>query len=234
MFNKIKLTFYRIREILAEGNLWNLIQTRVFRNKIATPVEMDLTTLPPQRNIGQDTEYEFIELKLTDLLSTKWDFPISSRRVKALQNLKMGWRNFAVVKDSTVVGDVWCITFNRGMVHHDHPDLKMLGIHWGEGEAYAFDMLIHPTHRGKNLTAPLHRFLQLTLKNEGYRKVYGYYWNDNLPALWMHRMLKFHELPKRRVSRFFFLIQSSLVNQTDSILKDSKEDSSKKSLEEKS
>lgn len=233
MLTKIKLVFSRIREILAEGNLWNLFHTRMFRNKIATPVEMDLTTLPPQTNITQDIEYKFIELKLPDLQSDKLEFPISSRRLKAMQNLKKGWRSFAVIKDNTVVGDVWCIPFRRELEKYIHPDLKMLGIHLGEGEAYAFDMLIHPTYRGKNLTAPLHKYLQLTLKNEGYKKVYGYYWNDNLPALWMHRMLKFHELQKRRVSLYFFIMHSSLVDQTASHFQDSKEDSSKKSIEEK-
>ena len=234
MFHKLMIIFSRIREILAEGNLWNLIQKLVFWNKIATPVEMDLTTLAPQTNINQDTGYKFIELTHNDLLGAKWYFPITSRRLKAMQNLKNGWRSFAIVNDSTVVGDVWCITFHGELAHHVHPDLKMLDIRWEEGEAYAFDMLIHPTYRGKNLAAPLHRFLQLTLKNEGYRKVYGYYWNDNLPALWMHRMLKFHELPKRRVSRFFFLLQASFVDQTGSFIQDSKKDSTKKSIEEKS
>ncbi len=234
MLTKIKITFYRIREILAEGNLWNLIQKQVFWKKIATPVEMDLTTLPSQINLNQDAEYKLIELKLTDLQSAKLDFPISSRRLKAIQNLIRGWRSFAVIKDATVVGDVWCVTFQSEFARYTHPDLKMLGIRWGAGEAYAFDMLIHPTYRGKNLTAPLHKYLQLTLKNEGYKKVYGYYYNDNLPALWMHRMLKFHELPKRRVSRFFFLIQASFVDQTDSIFQDPKKDAPKKSIEEKS
>ena len=234
MLDKIKIIYNKTREILAEGNLGNFIQKQIFWNKIATPVEMELTTLPPQTNIYQDNEYKFIELKLTDLQAAKWNMPITSRRLKAFQNFKNGWRNFAIIKDSTVVGDVWCIPFNGGLAHHMHPDLKMLGIRCGEGEAYGFDMLIDPTYRGKNLAVPLHRHLQMTLKNEGYTKVYGYYWNDNLPALWMHRMIKFHELPKRRVSRFFFLIHARFLDQTSHSFQASQKSSSRKSSEDKS
>jgi GNAT superfamily N-acetyltransferase len=89
------------------------------------------------------------------------------------------------------------------------PDFKMLDIVCREREAYAFDMFIDPTYRGKNLAVPLQRSLQHTLKSEGYVKVYGAYYEDNLPALWMHRMLKFKEYPKRRVFRFFFYLRSS-------------------------
>lgn len=233
MIYKIRLIFYRIREILAEGNLRNHIQTWLFWNRIATPVEMDLTTLPSQINIKLDTEYIFIELKLADLQASKWDFPISSRRVKAMQNLKNGWRNFAIIKDSCVVGDVWCIPYHRELAHHMHPDLKMLGIRCGDGEAYAFDMLIDPTYRGKNLAVPLHRQLHLTLKNEGYRKVYGYYWDDYLPALWMHKVVKYHELPKRQVSRFFFIIKARYLDKTSASYQDMDNGSQRKSTEDK-
>lgn len=100
--------------------------------------------------------------------------------------------------------------------HIFHSDLKMLGIACEEGDAYAFDMLIAPKYRGKNLAVPLQKSLQATLKKEGCQRVYGFYWDDNLPALWMHRMLKFKELPKKRISRFFFLVKSKDAGSTES------------------
>jgi GNAT superfamily N-acetyltransferase len=208
------ITLHRIQEILAEGNLWDFIQKRyIFWNRVATPVEMDLTTLPAS-NFSQYADYKFIELILTDLQAAQWHIPISSRRFRGSDFLKKGWRGFAIIKDSTVVGDVWCANFRQGLAKTNPPDLKMLGIRCGEWEAYAFDMFIYPTYRGKNLAVLLHRYLHLTLKNEGYQKVYGYYWDDNLPALWMHKMVKFTELPKRRVSRFFFFQQARYLDQT--------------------
>jgi GNAT superfamily N-acetyltransferase len=213
MFTKMKRAFFKIREELTNGNFGVFIRTQVFINRVATPVEMDMTSLQTTDYHFPDTDYKFIELRLNDLLAAKWHYPISSRRYKALQFLKKGWRCFAVTKDCNVIGDVWCAPYTHEVVRQVHPDLRMLGIQCKDGEAYAFDMLIDPFYRGKNLAVPLHRYLHSSLRNDGFNKVYGYYWNDNLPALWMHRMIKFHELPKRQVSRFFSLIYAKSIDQ---------------------
>jgi hypothetical protein len=204
MFERICLTYYQIRDALAEGGLRNLIRKRVFRKRTATPVEMELSTMPVFGDLER-SDYQFVELRPEDLRAENWFFTEPSRRFKAPGNLRKGWRGFALVKGSMVVGDIWCITRREGDNAVTHPDLEMLGISCGEREAYAFDMFIAPAFRGKNLAIPLQRFLQSTLMIEGYEKVCGFYWDDNLPALWMHRMLRFKELPKRRVSRFLFL-----------------------------
>jgi len=204
MFEWVLRTYYQIPEALAEGGLSNVIRKRVFWQRMAIPVEMDLSTLPPFGDL-EGSDYQIDELKLEGLRAGKWSFTEPSRRFKAPGNLTKGWRGFVLVKGSTVVGDIWCITPREGGNSVTHPDLDMLGISCGEREAYAFDMFIDSAYRGKNLAIPLQRSLHSTLKIEGYEKVYGFYWDDNVPALWMHRMLKFKELPKRRVSRFFFL-----------------------------
>jgi hypothetical protein len=213
MLIKLNRIIYKFREDLSNGNFWNFIHTQIFLNRIATPVEMDLTALPKKGNSTPETDFRYIELKLNDLLEERWLYSFSSRRYKALQFLKKGWRGFAVIKDSNVVGDVWCAPYSPVMAHQIHPDLKMLGIHCNKNEAYAFDMLIDPLFRGKNLAVPLHKYLHQSLMNEDFQRVYGYYWNDNLPALWMHRMMKFHELPKRIVTRFFSFISSKPLDQ---------------------
>jgi hypothetical protein len=213
MFEWILKIYYQIREALAEGGWRNLIRRRVFWQRTATPVEMDLSTLPAFRGL-EGSDYEFIELTLGDLRAGKWFFTEPSRRFKAPGNLKKGWRGFILIKGSIVVGDIWCITPRKGENSVSHPDIEMLGIRCGERDGYAFDMLIDPAYRGKNLAVPLQRFLQSTLKMEGYERVYGFYWDDNLPALWMHRMLKFKELPKRRLSRFFFLQSAQTLRQS--------------------
>ena len=204
MLENITVTYYQVREAWDSGGLKSVFLPRVFRDRIATPVEMDLSlpiTIP--KHLIQN--YEFIELNMDDLRARKWSFAIRSRYFKTIRNLKKGWRSFAIVEDDLIVGDVWCDSLSGPENIVAHPDLKMLGINCKEKEVYAFDMLIASQYRGKNFAVPLQRFLHLSLKNEGFRKVYGFYWNDNLPALWMHRMLKYRELPKRNLSRFFFL-----------------------------
>lgn len=209
MFEKISLGFYLVREALAEDRLLHLFRQQIFRDRIATPTVMDLTKLQLDAS-KLNAKYHFIELKLEELSSQKWSYAIASRRIKAQRNLKRGLRGFAVVEGSVIVGDVWCVA-GCGDTPANHPDLNMLGIECNHNEAYAMDMLISPTQRGNNLAVPLQRYLQGALKSEGYVKVYGYYWNDNTPAMWMHRMLRFEELPKRKVARFFFLKKVELV-----------------------
>ncbi|MBI5841422.1 MAG: hypothetical protein HZB19_15095 [Chloroflexi bacterium] len=220
MLENIMVIYHQIREAWTGGSLRDIFRPRVFRQRVATPVEMDLSgTIPHPADFLQGSDYRFVELKMDELRAGKWSFAVSSRRFKVHRNLKKGLRNFALVKDSTVVGDVWCASPHKDGNPVTHPDLKMLGISCGEKEVYAFDMLIDPIYRGKNFAVLLQRFLHFTLKMEGFRKVYGFYWDDNLPALWMHRMLKYKELPKRRVSRFFFLKSMENAIKPDSSIK---------------
>lgn len=209
MLTSIKIIFHQVIEALAEDGVKHIFRSRVFWNRRAIPVEMDILTanLPLAGQLG-NTEFQFVEITMADLQAGRWTFSVSSRGLKAVRNLKRGFRGFAVAKDSIILGDLWCITPRKDGKPIHHPDLRMLDIVCRTGDAYAFDMFIPSTYRGKNLAVPLQKTLQAVLKMEGYQRVYGYYWEDNLPALWMHRMLKFKELPKRRVSRFFFLSKS--------------------------
>lgn len=202
MFDYFVLGYHMAKEAITAGELKALIKRQVSWRRLMTPVEMDLSVLVPDSRIMPNDGLRFLELHKTDLQAGKWVFSVRSRGVKALYKIKKGSRGFALVQNNTVIADVWCI-FPKDGRSLSHPDLKMLGLTCQTGEAYAFDMLIAPAYRGKNLAVPLQRALQWKLKNEGFMKVYGFFYNDNLPALWMHRMLKYKELPKRQVSRFF-------------------------------
>lgn len=210
MLISIKIVVHQAIEALVEDGLKGIFRPRVFWNRRAVPVEMDLLTANYSL-AGQlsNPEFQFVEITLDDLQTGKWTFAVPSRGLKAVRNLKRGFRGYAVKKAFTIVGDLWCIAPLKDGKRIHHPDLQMLGIVCGTGDAYAFDMFISPAYRGRNLAVPLQKTLQSVLKMEGCQRVYGYYWEDNLPALWMHRMLKFKELPKRRVSRFFFLLKSN-------------------------
>jgi GNAT superfamily N-acetyltransferase len=214
-FEGVLVVYYQSLEALQEEGLKGILRPRFFRNRKATPVEMDLSVLPAQTNLLRDPSYQFVELKMETLAKRDLLFTIPSRGIKASRNLKRGWRGFAIIKGDLVVGDVWCVTPGKDGNHVMHPDLSMLGITCTDREAYAFDMYISQDHRGDNLAAPFQRLLQAKLKAEGWRKVYGYYWDDNLPALWMHRMLRFKELPKRQVSRFLFYQRAETIKKVD-------------------
>ncbi len=213
MLESLKVKYLQTIESVQEGGLKNIFKAhpQVYRNRTATPVVMDLSSpniTPPSP--PPNTSFHFTEIKLEDLQAGKWTYALPSRAIKSRLNFQAGLRSVAVTEASTVVGDLWCYPLPESGKLVSHPDLNVLsilGITLEKGDVYAFDMVIAPAYRGKSLASPLQRFLQATLKQEGYQKVYGYYWDDNVPALWMHRMLKFKELPKRRISRFFIYMK---------------------------
>jgi GNAT superfamily N-acetyltransferase len=209
MLESIKLVYYQMFEALAEGGLRAIFHPRIFWNRLATPCVMELSTSNfPLSGHPQSTNFQFVEIDLKDLQAKKWSFATASRELKALRNLKKGFRCFAITEDFTVVGDTWCLIPHEGGEYISHPDLEMMGIRCEKGDAYEFDMFLTPAYRGKNLAMPFQKFVMAKIKMEGCQNLYDFYWNDNMPSLWMHRMLRFKELPKRRISRFFFL-QSS-------------------------
>ncbi len=214
MLESIKVKFLQTKELMKEGGVKNVFkaQSLVAQNRLATPVVMDLTrpdiAMPA---LPQGSPFRFVEIKMEDVQAGKWSFALPSRAAKARYNLKCGLRSFAVVEGSIVVGDVWCFHYpepGKTILHRSLKDLDMLDLKLSPGDVYAFDMVIAPAYRGMNLAKPLQRYLHASLKAERCQKVYGYFWDDNIPALWMHRMLKYKELPKRSVSRFFFLMQT--------------------------
>jgi len=197
------LAFQLVREAILDGKLQDLFHQEMFRHRLATPVMLDLDMFIPPKNIVPKG-FLFVELMPDEILAGKWSFAVPSRSLKAQHYIKKGLRIFAFTNDSVVVGDLWCVTQRQGGVAVAHPDLDMLGIHCKDREAYVFDVFIAPAYRGKNLAIPFQTSFHAKLKSEGYRKLYSYYYDDNLPSMRMHRMLKFEKMLKLRVSRFFF------------------------------
>lgn len=209
----IMVAYYQMLEAFQEGGLKGMLHPRFFGKRKATPVVMELSAVTWPADTFQNSRYQFVELKIEEL--RQLTFSVPSRGLKASRNLKRGWRGFALIQGNQVIGDIWCVTPSQKGHPVIHSDIAMLGITCGDKDAYAFDMQISTAHRGQNLAAPFQRALQATLKTEGWHKVYGYYWDDNLPALWVHRMLKFKELPKREVSRFLFYQKAEAVAKAD-------------------
>lgn len=114
MLKSINLIGHQIIEALTEGGVRMVIRKRVFWNRIATPVVMELSTsnLPMTGHL-QSGDFQYIEITMKNLQAGKLFFAIPSRKVRALRNLKKGWYGFAIIKDFTVVGDVWCIKPQR-------------------------------------------------------------------------------------------------------------------------
>jgi len=206
MFENIKLALKLIGDAVKKRELSRFFHQQVFYKRVAIPGYFDLMQLEISKDPLLGLNYQFIELHASEIEARKHTFLAANRRLAALRHFKQGLRGFALVDNQNVViGDVWCLTPCQEKMPIQHPDLAMLAIDCVSGDAYALDIFLPPSLRGKNLAAALHRSLQLTLKREGWRRLYAYYWEDNIPSRWMHWMLKFSELPKLHISRFFFI-----------------------------
>jgi hypothetical protein len=213
MFENLRLALKLVADAIKNRQLSKIFQQQVFYKRVAIPGYFDLTQLEISKDPLSGLDFRFVELKREDIEAGKWTFLASQRRLTALRHFKQGLRGFGLVDaEAVVVGDVWCLTPGKEKKPIQHPDLRMLEINCTAQDAYALDIFLPLSQRGKNLAVPVHRSLELLLKCEGCRRLYAYYWQDNIPSRWMHLMLKFNELPKIPVSRFFFIKTTHTVS----------------------
>ncbi|OGW36517.1 MAG: hypothetical protein A2010_12890 [Nitrospirae bacterium GWD2_57_9] len=179
-----------------------------FINKVAVAVEKDLSALPPLDS-GHAEGLKLVAITPAALFRQALIYPqqkeSENRYLKALYYLKKGYRGFALAREKEVCGDMWYVDAHYGQKEPLHPDLKWLGIQCGPKETYAFDMHVYRQQRGKNLAPFLQNGGLHELQKEGFVKVYGYYWADYLPALWVHRTLRFKELKRIKVTKLLFI-----------------------------
>jgi hypothetical protein len=216
VINRVSLRVQEVLDALREGGWRNLLEKRFYFNRVLTPCEMDLESLPDLEEPILEEPYRIVQL--TDGMIEGGDlvFPVQSRRLKAKVKMKQGLTCFVLLNGHSVVGDIWCDCSGGPDGKASHDDLDWLGIENGPGETYGFDMFIDPSVRGGNLAGPFMKSFLYVLKERGFRRTYGYYWSDYLPALWMHRILKFKERDQMRVWRFLSLRGGKPVGGKDS------------------
>lgn len=204
MYNLAKMRLLQIWETMNQYSLSYVFDHTIFVNRVAIPVEKDLASLQPGRADQHQTDGEIVEITPELIASQRLVYPLRNRHLKALYYLEKGFGGYALVKGDKVSGDIWYFPLAK---EHDkvHSDVKWLGITYGENDVYTFDMYLDQRERGKNAAMVLQKGALQGLHEKGYSKAYGYFWANNVPALWVHRILKWKELPRVKVSRFLFL-----------------------------
>lgn len=199
----IVLSAQLIRDAIYQGTIWEEFREQVHFGRVVIPLTLDLTTLADQKDPFQNSEYQFVELSVEDLEAEKFPFSIRNRYFKALHKIARGLRGFVLVKDGTIIGDIWCLAPYDQNITIRHLDFERMGITSAIGDVFGIDMFIDPAYRGKKLAVPILLSAILILKREGRRRFNACALEGNIPAKWMHYMLKFKELPKYHTSRFF-------------------------------
>ena len=201
MLNFVKMRFLQIWETMNQYSASYVIDHVIFIDRVAIPVEKDLASLLPGKDDKQGLDGEIVEIRPELIESQQLVYTLRNRHLKALYYLEKGFGGYALVKGNKVSGDIWYFPLDK---KHSgvHSDVEWLGISYGENDIYTFDMYLDQRERGKNASTMLQKGALQGLQQKGFSKAYGYFWANNVPALWVHRILKWKELPRVKVSRF--------------------------------
>ncbi|HJV33442.1 GNAT family N-acetyltransferase [Geomonas sp.] len=201
MIGAVKMRYYQFREQWQSSGFLSAVKFAVYRCEEAVPVEKRLDLLKPLQPPPDADELELVELSRENPPTAH--YPLQSRREKAFVNLAKGYRAFALVRNGTVIADLWYVTSERPAGSGIERYLQWFDIQLGRDEAYMFDMHVFPDARGKALATFFLASVLHAMRESGFGKVYGYFDAHNFPALWVHRLLGYQERPRVLVRKLF-------------------------------
>ena len=200
MYELILLRFSQFLEFRKSGNLKKSLLHKIYSEEVVIPVKKDLLRLQTIANCSDHDSLKLVEISSR---TNSYAFVVKSRENRAKVYINKGYMGFGLLNNDMVVGEVWYIPWVSGEACL-HPLAKLIGIKLQQQETYMFDLFVDPTQRGKSITTYFMSSVLKELKLRGYRNVYGYFAVDNLPALWIHRVLGYEELERYIISRWFF------------------------------
>lgn len=194
----------QVVEFLKEKNGFRAIGKGFYWCGELVPVERDLASAPAVDELLRKANAQLIHITPGNCGEHPVTYAVASRRHKARKYLGRGYSCFALVREGEVLGDIWHARPGASREELAHYDFDVLGISPGPKDVYLFDMFLDPKHRGEALAMPLMGGALHGLGQEGWAKGYGFFKGDNIPALWVHRVLKYKELPRVRVRRILW------------------------------
>lgn len=204
MINWFFMRLLQTSESIKNNGFSSFLREIFYVNRVAIVVEKNLPDFEISKEQSKQSLVELIELR-QDILSKKdFYYPVKSRYLKAIHYLKKGYGGYAIVKGKNIIGDIWFFSPNSNDTTSCHSDCQRLGLHCTEDQVYTFDMFLNPNERGNNFASFLQAKALKSLREKGFTKAYGYYWGDNIPALWVHRLGKWKEIKRLKVNRFIF------------------------------
>lgn len=199
MFQKL-LRSVRLLERSREKGFFKTLAQSLYSVQDAVPTFLDLADLKPEKHpLGQFS----CEIRLITIANQVegLQFPVKSRRLQVKTNLRKGYKMFALIKQGRMIGDIW-FTQVDDKRRAPHRDLKIFKMDLGPSEAYAFDLYVLKEERGKDLTTSFMTNALREMRALGLTRVYGCYMAKNVPALWIHRLIGYKELPRVKVRNF--------------------------------
>lgn len=203
----------RVLKAVRLDRLYYYLQSKLFFKKVVMAAEKDLASLTPIEEALERAGVELVRVTSEGIMPSATSeptlvYPTTKRLKVAMIYLNRGYSGVAVVRGRNICGDIWYVGKTSQADGKIHPDLKWLQLECGEHDAYSFDMYLFPGQRGQNLANLLQNGALHEIRKAGYARAFGCYWTDNIPALWVHRTLKWKDLKRLTVTRMFGLYLS--------------------------
>lgn len=203
LYLELSLFPIHLFESLKTRGMADTLNDFIYFNRELVLAEKDISSIQLKEGDPQQVDVKGVEVNRDTFDNLHLKYGLRSRYIKSLQNVRHGYRSFAIIKDDKVIGDIWYSSANPNG-SPNHPDLQWLGIHLGDNDVYLWDVYVDPKER-KGLPALfLFKYTLHMLKKQGYEKAYGFIFCDNKPSLGLIRLLKFKELERKISNRFIF------------------------------
>ena len=200
MLTLLRIKYFQFIEHWQQHGFLAACQFSLYKCEEAVPVVRNLATLRPAKP-PNGTLPVLLDLGPDNFSSYDLHYPLRSRRERIERCFRLGYRSFAMVRDGVVIGDLWYVA-HATHTPRLHPHLQWFGIELGEHEVYMFDMHVDAKERGNSLTTWFLTSVLFTLRDKGFDKAYGYFAAQNVPALWVHRLIGYEEKSHFVVQRF--------------------------------
>lgn len=195
----------QINDYIKTNGLKSFLYSVFYINRKVIIIERDLSTVFDKWSPKQETGVQFVEFNRRNFTKDVSDYHLKNRYYKAIAYFKKGYVCHAMLKDGKVIGDIWHSITKPKNDLLPNPDVKKLKISESADGVYSFDQFVIPSERGNNMAAALVNFHLWSLKAYGYKKVYGYYWSDNIPAIWNNKIMNnFVEIDHLKVNGCYF------------------------------
>lgn len=199
LLEKFHYRLQSLKTLLNEKGFRSAIKEVIYFNREAVIVERYLNKPVPK------LKYDFV-LHLTPLDRenpqeiTEYKFPNKVRELKCLAYLNKGYKGFLGIDDRKVIAEQWYVCNNI-----KHPDLRWIELDLKNDEIYAFDLFVAPEYRGTSAINVFIASYLTELRTMGFSKTFGYFFSDNIPSQWIHRLFSYSEIKRIKRHRFFLL-----------------------------
>ncbi len=201
MFSMPRVKYFQFLEHWYQKGFWSACGFTLYHKEEEVPVVRDLSNIPPLKVL--DEGLTLIEVTPENVSSQNFQYPLRSRRERVEPYLQKGYCALAMVQEGQAYGDLWYVSQKTARTEVIHPDIQRFKIDFSAEDVYLFDMHVDSKQRRGGLATFLLSSALHHLHNQKYCRAFGYYAADNIPALWVHRLLGYQELPPVIVRRYF-------------------------------